>query len=177
MIIGLSGYARSGKDTVAEHLVRKHGFKRVSFADEMRDALWILNPYVSASGFRLIDVVSEYGWDKAKVIFPEIRRQLQVLGSEIGRKWNENFWIELAFSKINLDEDTVITDVRFLNEASAVVQAGGEVWRVNRPETGPVNAHQSETDLDWYLFKQVIDNDSDIFDLNLKIDEILRLSK
>ena len=36
MIIGLSGYARSGKDTVAELLVLNYGFKRVAFADGIR---------------------------------------------------------------------------------------------------------------------------------------------
>ena len=35
MIIGLSGYARSGKDTAADRLVNNHGFVRYSFAAPM----------------------------------------------------------------------------------------------------------------------------------------------
>jgi len=39
MLIGINGYARSGKDTMADRLVEKHGFKKVSFAEPMREML------------------------------------------------------------------------------------------------------------------------------------------
>jgi hypothetical protein len=37
MIIGISGRAGAGKDTVAELFIRKFGFKRVSFADSLKE--------------------------------------------------------------------------------------------------------------------------------------------
>ena len=46
MLIGLSGYARSGKDTIAEILCLNYGFKRVSFALPIRDGIYTLNPLV-----------------------------------------------------------------------------------------------------------------------------------
>ena len=46
MIIGLSGYAQVGKDTVANYLVEKYGFVKVSFADPIREALYKLDPKV-----------------------------------------------------------------------------------------------------------------------------------
>lgn len=45
-IIGLSGYARSGKDAAAKVLVEEFGFTRVAFADKLRDFLYALNPIV-----------------------------------------------------------------------------------------------------------------------------------
>ena len=36
MIIGLTGYKGSGKDTAASHLVEKYGFTRVAFADKLK---------------------------------------------------------------------------------------------------------------------------------------------
>ena len=46
-IIGLSGYARSGKDEAAKVLVEEFGFTRVAFADKLRDFLYPLNPIVT----------------------------------------------------------------------------------------------------------------------------------
>lgn len=46
-IVGLSGYARSGKDEAAKVLVEEFGFTRVAFADKLRDFLYALNPLVT----------------------------------------------------------------------------------------------------------------------------------
>jgi dephospho-CoA kinase len=45
-VIGLTGYAQTGKDTVGEILVRDHGFKRVAFADAVRECVYALNPLI-----------------------------------------------------------------------------------------------------------------------------------
>jgi hypothetical protein len=37
MIIGISGRARSGKDSIAEIMIKKFNFKRVSFADSLKE--------------------------------------------------------------------------------------------------------------------------------------------
>ncbi len=37
VLIGLMGYARSGKDTIAKFLVSRLGFKRLSFADTLKE--------------------------------------------------------------------------------------------------------------------------------------------
>lgn len=46
-LIGLSGYARSGKDEAAKVLVEEFGFKRIAFADKLRDFLYALDPIVT----------------------------------------------------------------------------------------------------------------------------------
>ena len=98
MIIGLSGYAQSGKDTVAELLCLNYGFKRISFALPMRDAIYTLNPFISENN-RLVDLVDEYGWDVAKGN-AEVRRLLQVFGTDVGRElFGETFWIDQAFKR------------------------------------------------------------------------------
>lgn len=176
MIIGLSGYARSGKDTAADHLVDKYSFTRHSFAAPMKEAMYRLNPIVSADKigvFKYKDLVNAYGLDKAKDSYPEIRRLLQVFGTEVGRDmFGEDFWVNLALNNAKEDK-VVISDVRFKNEANAIKAAGGQVWRINRHGVGPVTDHPSEVDLDSYAFDYIIDNDFSVLDLNNVIDMIL----
>lgn len=169
MIIGLSGYARSGKDTAADHLVSKHGFSQYSFAAPMKEAMYILNPIVGSDSigtFKYKNLVDTYGLDKAKESYPEIRRLLQVFGTEVGRNmFGENFWVDLALNRIK-EDNAVISDVRFKNEADAIKKSGGQVWRINRFGVGPVTDHSSEIDLDDYNFDHIIDNDYSVLDLN-----------
>ena len=42
MIIGLSGNIGSGKDTIANYLVDKYNFRKVSFASKLKDIVSIL---------------------------------------------------------------------------------------------------------------------------------------
>lgn len=168
MIIGLSGYARSGKDTVAELLVLNYGFKRMAFADGIRQALLELNPILH-EGYRLNELVQMYGWEVAKGK-DEVRRLLQVMGTEVGRKLiNEDVWVWLLFNQINTDERIVIPDVRFPNEARMIEQQGGEVWRINRHNHSAVNDHVSERALDNHMFQRVIYNDGTLDDLAAEV--------
>jgi hypothetical protein len=164
MIIGLSGYARSGKDTVAELLCLNYGYKRISFADPMRQAILTLNPKID-SITHVSHLVEDYGWDFAKQN-PEVRRLLQVFGTEIGRKmFGENVWVDMAFKQIEPDAKVVIADVRFPNEGDAIKSRGGKVIRVNRHNHSAVNSHKSEIAMDNYMFDHVIYNDGTLDDL------------
>jgi len=90
MIIGLSGYARSGKDTIAEILIMNYGFKRLAFADNIRKAIIKLDPILS-NGQRISGSVREIGWEPTKAN-TEVRRLLQVFGTEVGREmFGEDF--------------------------------------------------------------------------------------
>jgi hypothetical protein len=47
MIVGITGLISSGKDTIAEYLITQHGFKKLSFAASLKDA-----------------VAAVFGWDR-----------------------------------------------------------------------------------------------------------------
>lgn len=167
MIIGLSGYARSGKDTVAQVLISEFGFTRLAFADKIREFLLLINPIIS-DGHRLGEVVEDYGWDVAKSR-PEVRRLLQETGVAARELFGPDFWVESAFNSADPNEKIVVTDVRFLNEADYIKEIGGHVWRVNRDSVGAVNGHISEHDLDNYEFDLVVQNNSSLDDLSRSI--------
>lgn len=184
-LIGLSGYARSGKDTVGDYLVKHHGFKKVSFAEPMRQALLALNPIVGLrldTDARVQDVIAEYGWDgyKESRYGNEIRELMQRLGTEVGRKqFGEDFWVDKASKLIDTylwqDMNVVITDMRFVNEAKAIEALGGQTWRIERDGVVAANAHVSETALDTYGFDQLIRNDGSLDDLYEKVEQTLGL--
>ena len=161
-LIALSGYARSGKDEAAKVLVEEFGFTRIAFADKLRDFLYALNPVVGrGSDFSdrpiiyLHDVIDEVGWEGYKQTEhgTEIRRLLQRLGTEAGRQtlW-DTIWIDAALKDLEPEGKYAITDCRFPNEAQAIRDRGGKIWRVIRDGVGPANNHPSETSLDDYKF-------------------------
>jgi hypothetical protein len=159
MIIGLTGYAQSGKDTVAKMLVDNYGYTRIAFADKIREFLYETAPdYIKL-------LVDEVGWDKAKQN-STVRELLQNTGVGARKVFGEDFWISQAFSgKRDLD-NLVITDVRFTNEADYIKWfPGSQLWRVKRLGVEAVNSHASETQLDGYPVDQIIVNNGTIADL------------
>jgi hypothetical protein len=173
MIIGLSGWAQSGKDSTAELLCLNYGYERRAFADPMRHALTIINPRLD-SITRVSDYVDDYGWDIAKKN-PEVRRLLQVIGTDFGRRMlGEDVWVKMTMRDLRITDRVVISDVRFPNEAEAIKSLGGTVWRINRHNHSAVNGHTSEHAMDNYMFNHVIYNDGTLDDLS---DEVFMLTK
>lgn len=154
-LIGISGAAGAGKDTLASHLA-PFGYVRVAFADPLRDMALAIDPVVWVCRndywvtMYLADLVALDGWDKAKKL-PGVRRFLQRLGTEGVRNFlGDDTWVRLAEERIaDLgDVPVVITDVRYPNEVDLVRRLGGLwVW-VNRPDAAAVPRHASETSLD-----------------------------
>jgi hypothetical protein len=169
MIIGLTGYAQSGKDTAAKVLVENYGFTRVAFADPIRKLLYEMNPAVKDGDYRLQGVVDAYGWDVAKTAFPEVRRLLQDLGVGARKVFGEDFWVNRSLASILENEKTVITDVRFINEAEMVKHQSGQVWRIKRMGVNAVNGHISEQELDGYKVDQIFANNGTLENLELMI--------
>jgi hypothetical protein len=168
-LIGLTGYAQSGKDTLASILVEKYGYSRIAFADKIREFLYGINPMVACSptGY-LRDLVNLVGWDKAKQE-PQVRRLLQDLGISARDLIAEDVWVTAALGSVDKSQRVVITDVRFENEAATIKLMGGQLWRVKRPGVEAVNSHVSETQLDGYKVDQIFVNSGSIQDLELLI--------
>lgn len=168
MLIGINGYAGSGKDSVGAVLVTQCRFHRRALADKMRDVALAINPWVAPS-LRLSELVQTRGWEGAKR-YPEVRRLLQRIGRQAGRDiFGESVWTDLLFADIDRSLDYVITDVRYRSDAIAIKARGGDIWRVDRPGIEPANAHDSETDLDGWPFEAYVLNDGTLDDLERRV--------
>lgn len=168
LLVGLSGYARSGKDTAAAAL-SDLGFERRAFADTVKTSLYRLNPLVPDGDEygRLSTVVDDEGWDRAKNR-TEVRALLQRLGTQAGRMvLGDDIWVDTALR--DLPERAVFTDVRYQNEADTIRSRHGIVIRIERPGVGPVNGHSSESGLEGFRFDAVIQNDGTVAELHTNV--------
>jgi hypothetical protein len=183
MLIGLTGYAGSGKDTFAKSLKLRGGFQRVGFADAVKEMALVLDPLLTVPGANehdlvyLSNVVMAYGWERAKQI-DSVRTYLQVLGTDAVRNIVGNdSWVRAAEAKVigHLREgrSVVMTDVRFENEAAFIHAYGGKVIKIVRTDVGPVNGHISDTGIDSLPVDDVIFNDGTIDDLGEKASRLL----
>jgi hypothetical protein len=115
------------------------------------------------------------------------RKTLQTLGTEWGRGYSPDVWVNHAVrrAKAMLQHQGVsvvaITDCRFLNEAR-VLSGIGHVWRVTRPGydgsvAGGISGHASERDQQSDEIKQYVSlevaNDGTLSDLRIKTYESL----
>lgn len=180
MIIGLSGYAGSGKDEVAKILMKEYGFRRIAFADKVREVLYEIDPVVMVDvhykDITVKDLVNDEGWDDAKKN-KEVRALLQNLGVAIRNNIGLDAWVDAALKDVSPDENVVVTDVRFINEASKIKAMGGALWRVKRPNVLAVNNHISETELDGYKVDQIFSNNGSLEDLKALVERRMRTYK
>lgn len=141
-LIGITGRARAGKDTIASHLVERHGYTRMAFADPIRDMLAVLG----VDG----DHMNTYKEEIIPHLGISYRYLAQTLGTEWGRQLHgTDFWVNvLDRRKVTLHphaQRIVISDVRFNNEARYICQSGGTLWHVERPDLNEaVSSHVSE---------------------------------
>src|SRR5690606_24788646 len=167
--VGFMGYSRSGKDTATRVLVDTHGYRRVSFADPVREMALALDPIIGGradtAGVRLSTVVRVYGWETGKTRHPEVRRVLQRLGTDAVRDIvGPDTWVRIALDKIRAAErdgvPVAVSDVRFPNEARMLRDAGFLLVWVERPGHGAVNGHVSESGLSPADADVVVRNDA-----------------
>lgn len=153
IIIGLGYRARSGKDTVGDHLVKHHGFRRVAFADQLKNVVGLL--------------AGEDAFDQAfkenVTIFGLTGGQLLQQVAMKLRELDPLFFVKASLLDYlsNVHDRIVVTDVRFKNEAAEIKRLGGVLWEIRRP--GLANdLHQSETEGAQIQWDAVLHNDRDI---------------
>jgi len=137
-IVGILGFAGSGKDTVGS-MFREAGYEKASFAATLKDATsaifgWkreLLEGDTNESReFR--DKVDPF-WSKHLGYEVTPRKMLQWLGTDACRNViGDNIWVYSMLSNMDPNKKYVITDVRFPNEIRMIQEAGGTIIRVRR---------------------------------------------
>lgn len=165
-IIGLTGPAGVGKDTVASVLAGV--YTRYAFAGPLKIALSCLNLFEPRTRAA------------KEVLLPgkpySYRTAAQTLGTEWARRLDPDFWLKLADEKTVHLRKVVFTDVRFNNEADWVRTRGGVIWHVTgraTTVTGEAAAHASEVAVDFKDGDWTLDNSGTLEDLTSNTQDLL----
>jgi len=178
MLIGITGRAGSGKDTVADILVANHSFVKVAFADPIKricrdvfrfteEQLW------GPSEARNAEDVRYPRPSGMECLTP--RYALQKLGTEWGRDCYQDIWVDIAirtayallsgfpveYSRdkglvplglwpLKRPQGVVISDVRYPNEVEALHKRKATIWKTTYGTglTGAAGSHESERYID-----------------------------
>jgi hypothetical protein len=159
MIVGISGYALSGKNTVAELIKAMQPEKNwqiKGFSHKLKQVASLLTGIPSgmfeSQDFKKLQLP---GWNM------DVRLFLQKLGTDAVRDGlHKDAWVNAMFCDYKEEDNWLIVDCRFPNEAEMVKAYGGKVIRIVRGE--PVNTHPSETALDHWDFDFIMHNSKDI---------------
>lgn len=173
LLFGLGGYAGVGKDAFADALVEFNDFNKQFMSSPLRQALltvdpWILGEdklYYRYSAYE--EIVKSYEAAKRN---PEVRRLLQVLGTEVGRNmFGQNVWVDLLDNEVKKlranDISVVVTGIRYRNELDWVLDNGGHSIWIERPGVEPVNSHSSDNTLSMGDFDIMVSNEGTLGEL------------
>ena len=183
-IIGFAGRARSGKSTLAQVLHTEEGYQVLTIANYLKKlcckllgdiSLTQLNELknndiditsllkIDDNFIHIINEATGIGYEviKNELInlpygIPTVRAMLQIIGTDIIRKYYPDWHIKQLVNEIeSLPEDVnvAVDDVRFPNERKEIERLGGVVIFIMRPTMlSMVYNHPSEISLQWYQF-------------------------
>ena len=187
-IIGITGKAGSGKDTVANYFIDSKNYIKLTFGGAVKDIVQIITGWsrdmiegqtVESRELRETVVHQNYNMN--------CRQLMQFVGTDLFRNnLDQNVWINIVNDKVKkliLDINSgtqtlkhvkgiIISDVRFDNEAQFIKSIGGTIVKINRNVAIESSNHQSERGIS-IATDYVIENNTTIDDLYNQIDYII----
>lgn len=203
ILLGITGYKQSGKDTIANYLIQKYSFEKYAFAyplkeickcafnlteeqlngkdKEVKDEFWKTTPRIM---MQKIGDIMRNNLD----FIPEIKNNYFV-------KYFEDYYQKKSPTRL------VVSDIRFLNEASSVKKLKGMIIKVIRKSADEKTdqhisthatddnrsyenltfdllskSHVSEVEMDKIKdYNFIIENNGSLEELYQKVDKIMQI--
>lgn len=184
-IIAICGAKRSGKDVLANHIINKYGYTRLSFAEPLKELVKLLFNF-SDEQVGLIDgdndekdtIDERWGISPRKALqfigTEVLQHKIQELLPNIGR----DYFANILLSKIENDKTYVISDLRFIHEYEKIKHLDIDIIKVIRPsitsEEGEQNGeqHLSEVENQFIPCDKKIINDGTLEDYINKFESL-----
>jgi len=184
-IIGVCGFIGSGKDTIADILIKERGFIKLSFASALKDAVSVIFGWnrdmlegATKESREWREKIDDWWSQRLNIPTLTPRWVLQRWGTDILRdKFHQDIWLASLERKImSFPSETsiVITDCRFPNEIALLKNLGATMIQVNRPmiiKSG--STHSSETSWLGTDFDIIINNNSTLDNLKEEVLNII----
>lgn len=190
MIIGITGKAKSGKDTLAAYLnywiAREYPYKKIRIVhvadplkkmcsfllatNDMDVALYSIGLQNSLSKTKRDKIIEKwnnltrYQLDQIKLASEKNRGLLQIVGTDIIRDVWAKTWVDLVLDDIQRDDITIIPDIRFNDEAKicdAIIKLERNIELV-----GALAGHSSENGIDEKYISEIFINIKTVKELN-----------
>lgn len=174
MIVGITGRARSGKDTAAGIIAKLCGVTELAFADPLKEAAMCMFGITR-------DMAYGINYNREQIVEPwgiSVREMLQKLGTECARHvFRDDFWMVRADIELERNEmyggGFIVTDIRFDNEADWVSSKGGRIIKMHRSQGGIAEDHSSEHGVSHCLIDHFIPNEGTIGDLEILLEGVI----
>lgn len=177
MIIALFGAPGAGKDTVGKILVEQYAYRRVAFADKVRElALKLCGSSIVDAGLgnymKLRDAVDAFGWD-VKRDSEDVRKILERVGDGCREVLGSDIWINQLGMELITGGNLVVTDMRKYNEMRTLDFFGAKFWCITRNgcEKRPFDEWKPE----WAT--ATIENNGTVDELAAKVRELMNGSR
>lgn len=167
MLLGLTGPAGVGKDTVAG-ILSHYGFYQYAMARPMKEMLSLIGFHEPAREFKELPN-ERFGCS--------YRKAAQTLGTEFGRTVNPNLWLIVGEDRIKDRPLVVISDIRFDNEAEWLAKQGGKLVHVIGRQTtvaGETAKHVSENGIRFAPGHKIIENSGSLSALTVNVSRLLQ---
>lgn len=193
IVLALSGWKGSGKDTAADYLVREHGFIRASFADSLKEMVaqqyniplnWMHDPTLKEVPVREYPVISgdPFAEQIHQMLGAELKsgywtpRALCILEGSVKRSVHSNYWVRTIINRITDDStgNYVISDMRYTTEADTLKFILPDAVTVRVVRRDDVDTQDpSERNLDSYRFQYRLDNRGSLESLHNNVDDLI----
>jgi len=186
-LIGISGKARAGKDTVCDMMIKElDNSLRYAMADPIKASLFgMLGITTMTEQTNLMQAKEEpIPW-----LGHSPRALLQEIGGGLRESLSRDIWIRflerfceefVAMESLYINKDdhppiyVIVPDIRYNNEAEYIKENDGIIIRVNNPTCPAVRKHSSEAGVSIRYVDHIIDNDGTLEELEEKVKQLLK---
>jgi hypothetical protein len=181
MIIGITGFKRSGKNTVCNYLSMKYGFTEYAFASPIKEISYKLFDWNKEDDEQLKETIDPkwgisrrefWQWFGTEAMQYHLPEEFPNYANKIGRRlWSEIF--RNLYEK-NKDINYAISDFRFPHEQQLLTELNAITIKVVNRKLLNKDLHESEMHIETIKCDYTVFNETSFKDLYKQVDLIMK---